>query len=84
MKKPEINPDLTEIVSELKEKEDNDKSDLFLKEARSSIEIASQLINSIMSGRQIDVAFFKHLAADRHSRAEMLKKYAVNYKKKRK
>lgn len=83
MKETEINPDLTEIVADLRDKEEDDQADIFLKEARASIEVASQIINSIMTGRQVDIAFFKHLAASKQQRASYLKKYASNYKKRK-
>ena len=89
MKKKEskdINLDLTRTVSDLKKTTDDDSdsdSDIFLKEARSSIEVASQLINSIMNGRQIDVAYFKHMAAYKQDRVRFLKKYAANKKKRK-
>ena len=74
--------DLLGAMSELNEKVEKD-SDPLLKEARDSIEMASKIINLVMNGKHIDMAFFKQFAANKQERAKFLKQYSSNIKKQR-
>ena len=76
---PNIN--LTETLNELKKE---NKDDIYSKEALDSLKIANQLINSIMSGKHVNVAYFKQLAASKQSRARFIKNLATNVNKKNK
>jgi 2-oxoglutarate dehydrogenase complex dehydrogenase (E1) component-like enzyme len=60
-----LNPEAMKTIKDLQKKQDNgEKIDQRTVEALKAIDIASNTIDSIMSGRQIDMAFFQHASAD--------------------
>ena len=58
---PEVIENLKEIEEKRKRGEEVDPTTI---EALKAIELASNLVDSIMSGRQVDLAFFQRASAD--------------------
>jgi hypothetical protein len=70
MNKTNINPEMMLILQEMrKKKEQGEILDPQIIEALQAIDIASKVVNTIMSGNQIDPVFLKNLSSLAQKRA---------------
>lgn len=60
-----LNPEAIEALQVIEKKKSNGQElDFQTSEALKAIDIASNLIDSVMSGRHVDLVFFQHVYAD--------------------
>ncbi len=73
-----IDPNTISIIDSIKEKkEDGEKVDERTEEAIKAIEMASNVVNSVMEGKYVDVAFFRLFANMTTKKLEKLNRKKV-------
>lgn len=79
-----LSPEAIKAMQELKDKEEvGEEVDPRTSEAMKAVEMAGDIVNSVMNGRQIDMAFFKLFANKTYDRIQKLEEQRKPARRKR-